>query len=51
MCSGLVWKGYFAWAHTADMLCIEVHKQREEVRGGCEKEYFVAAMKVNCVYA
>ena len=34
MCSGLAWKGFFAWSHTAVVLCIEVHKRREEGRGG-----------------
>ena len=48
-------KGFFARSHTADVFCIEVHKGREKVRGIQreyidEKEYNVAAMKVNCVY-
>ena len=50
----LVLESFFACSHTADVLCIEVHKRREKVRGTranrCEKEYNVAAMKVNCVY-
>jgi hypothetical protein len=63
----MVWPGkdWFAWSQTADVLCTEVHKRREKVRGGecvdsCEKElyiqlvklsccFYVAAMKVNCV--
>jgi hypothetical protein len=45
VCSGLTWKGCFAWSHSADVLCVEVHKRRDE------KEYNVAAMRVNCVYA
>ena len=34
VCKDMAWKGFFAWSHTADMLCIEVHIQREKVRGG-----------------
>ena len=29
---GLEW--LFTWSHTADVLCIEVNKQSEKVRGG-----------------
>ena len=31
---GFAWKGFFAWLQTADVLCTEVHKRREKMRGG-----------------
>ena len=55
------WKGFFAWSQTAVVLCTEVHKRREKVRGGERVDarrnntmskvmmLYVAAMKVNCV--
>jgi hypothetical protein len=59
----LIWKVFFlALSHTADMLCTEVHKQREKVIGreliDASRNYttsklscflYVAAMKGNCV--
>jgi hypothetical protein len=58
-----IWLGkVFACSQRADVLCTEVHKRMERVRGGervdsCEKElytqqsccFYVAAMKVNCL--
>ena len=34
MYEGSAWKGFFSWSQTADVLCTEVHKRREKVRGG-----------------
>jgi hypothetical protein len=47
-----IWLGKFfsAWSQTAVVLCTEVHKRREKVRGAervdsCEKELFIQRAK------